>query len=309
MEIIPDFEVRTKCPICSRKRINLIISFFIRKDEIKLIKNIYKESNSRFVDPFINKKVLLYKCNKCKFIFHKYIPDNKTLNFIYTKLINRSYSLEKYNKNKFSNSQKANKLLYRLKSAIKISPFKKINYLDFGFGWGCMLYKAADIGLVPYGIEYNKLQKEMISKHNIKAYTSIDKLRDKENDNVRFSIITINQVLEHLKDPKEALEEIRKISAKTSILYIAVPKYMNDKNLSKSDILKKGSLQPFEHLNCFSRKSIKMLAQKTNWKLLGFYSIFNNLFLILRNYNIFTILLLCIHSKLRKGTYYLIPKI
>ena len=309
MQIIPDFEVRTKCPICSKKRIKLIISIIIRKDEIKLIKNIYKESNSRFVDPFFNKKVLLCKCNECKFIFHKYIPDNKTLNFIYTKLINRSYSLEKFNKNKFSNSQKANKLLHRLKSAIRISPLEKINYLDFGFGWGFMLYKAADIGLVPYGIEYDKLQKEIILKQNIKAYTSIDKLRHKENDQVRFSIITINQVLEHLKDPKEALEEIRKISTKTSILYIAVPKYMNDKNLSKSDILKKGPLQPFEHLNCFSRKSIKKLAQKTNWQLLDIYSFFNNFFLILRKYNILTILLLCIHSNLRKGTYYLIPKI
>ena len=86
-------------------------------------------------------------------------------------------------------------------------------------------------------------------------------------------------------------------------------KYMNFKNLSKSDNFKKGLFQPLEHFNGFSIEVIKILLQKTNWQLLGCYNIFNDLFLILRKYKLFTILLLSIHSKLRKNTYYLIPKI
>lgn len=69
----------------------------MRKDEIKSIKNIYKESNSRFVNPFINKKISLCKCNKYKFTFYKYISNINKLNLINRKLINQSYSLEKYN--------------------------------------------------------------------------------------------------------------------------------------------------------------------------------------------------------------------
>ena len=85
-------------------------------------------------------------------------------------------------------------------------------------------------------------------------------------------------------------------------------KYMNFKNLSKSDNLKTGLFQRFEHFNSFSTGAIKIPLKKTNWQLF-FYNIFNDLFLILRKYKFFTILLLSIHSKLRKNTYYLIPKI
>ena len=86
-------------------------------------------------------------------------------------------------------------------------------------------------------------------------------------------------------------------------------KYMNFKNLSKSDNLKTGLFQPFDHFNSFSIEAIKILLQKTNWQSLGFYNIFNDLFLILRKYKFFTILLLSILSKLIKKPYYLIPKI
>ena len=309
MQIIPDFKVRTMCPICSNKKLDFIFSSVIRENEIKSLKNIYKKSSNRIINSFKNKEIALCKCNKCNFIFHMYTPDSNTLNIIYRKLINPSFSFEKYKKNKFFKKHKAKKLLQRLRSTIKINHWEKINYLDFGCGWGYMLEESMNIGFKPYGIEYDKFKKRLISKKNIQTFTSLDELGSKENDKDRFSIITINQVLEHLIDPKETLEKIRKIASKTSILYISVPKYLNNKKLFKSDIYKKGPLQPFEHLNCFSRSAIDKLAQKTNWELLSFKSTLNNLSFILSQYNIFFILLLIIHSKFRKGTYYLIPKI
>ena len=309
MQIIPNFEERNECPICSNKKLNYVFNSLINENDIKSIKNIYKEPSNRTINSFKNKEIALCKCNECNFIFHNYIPDSNTLNIIYTKLINPNISFEKYKKTKSLKKQKAKKLLERLKSSIKINQSKKINYLDFGFGWGYMLEESLNIGLKPCGIEYDKLKKNLISKKHIQAFTSLDELGSVENDKDRFSIITINQVLEHLKDPKETLERLRKISSKTSILYISVPKYFYKKKLSKSDIFKKGPLQPFEHLNCFSRKSIKKLAQKTSWELLGFKSTILNLFIISSSFNIFIILLLIIHSKFRKGTYYLIPKI
>jgi len=77
-------------------------------------------------------------------------------------------------------------------------------------------------------------------------------------------------------------------------------KYMNYKNLSKSDFFKTGPLKPLEQFNSFSIEAIKILLQKTNLKLLGFYNIFNNLFLTIRKFKFFTILLLYLHSKLIK---------
>ena len=100
-----------------------------------------------------------------------------------------------------------------------------------------------------------------------------------------------------------------KIMYKNTYNIYSCKKYMNYKNLSKSDIFKTEPLQPLEQFNSFSIEAIKILLQKTNWQLLGFYKIFNNLFLTIGKFKFFTILLLYLRSKLIKNTYYLIPKI
>ena len=81
-----------------------------------------------------------------------------------------------------------------------------------------------------------------------------------------FNFIRLDQVLEHLDDLKQTMETIKKIAHKNCIIYISVPngkKIINKKTEIK---IEKGPIQPLEHLNCFSRESLKKLLKKNGFK-------------------------------------------
>ena len=67
----------------------------------------------------------------------------------------------------------------------------------------------------------------------------------------------MDQVLEHLDEPNDALKIIKKLGKKNCIFYISVPdgtELIEKENISS---IKKGPVQPLEHLNCFSKHSLK----------------------------------------------------
>ena len=308
-QIIPNFVERESCPVCHNKNIKLISKFTISSKEIKSMRIIYDyENNEKNITIFRNKKVDIFKCHNCELLFHGRVPDEETLDFVYSKLISKKESFKKYKKNEEKSTYKALKLLKRLKSIIKFNSLKNNRYIDFGFGWGLMLRTAKSLGLLPYGIEQDKSKIIFINKSKMKVYQSIDDLVKKEKDDIKFSLLTINQVLEHVTFPNKILSDLRKISSEKSILFISVPNYINKKVLSSSDIFKKGPLQPFEHLNCFSRKSIKILAKNSNWELITLKYIFGNFFFLTKRYNVLILLLISLFTMPNKGRYYLIPK-
>ena len=80
----------------------------------------------------------------------------------------------------------------------------------------------------------------------------------KKFDNYKyfFDIIRLEQVLEHIDNLEETLFLLKKFLKKGGIVTIGVPdgKYEIKNNILK---IEKGPIQPLEHLNCFSKKSLK----------------------------------------------------
>ena len=306
--IIPKFEERSLCPVCHSKELEIKFKHKVTRKSLSYLEKIYDYENSKKnLEIFYKTKIVICECKKCYLKFHKLIPCSETLKYVYTILINRDFS---YQKNKFYESSKYKNsinLLKRLKGTLKVFREKKINYLDFGCGWGTMLKASKDLNLNPVGIEQSKDQQKWIAKENIEIYSSIQNIIKKEIT-LRFNIITLNQVLEHVTDPSSILSELRKISSKNSILYISVPPYIKNKSFSIEDVFVKGALQPFEHLNCFSKKSVGILAKRNDFISINPIFILKNLVLIRRKYNIFLILLLSFHSLIKEGVFYLIPK-
>ena len=308
--IIPEFTEGICCPACASTNTKQELECTIREEEINLINNIYKHLNSKEkVSNFYDSKIQICLCLRCKLRYHKNIPDEKTLSYVYSELIDENLSFEKYKSKENFTIRKSITLLSRLKKIIQSNTKNNINYLDFGFGWGPMLKASKHLKLIPYGIEQNIKQIDLMKKQGIKTYQKINNLENNEKELKKFSIITLNQVLEHLTNPNEILYDLSKICKKKSILYIAVPPYISKKNIKKNDLFKKGPIQPFEHINCFSRKSMELLAKNTNWQLLTFKIFVKRFFYLSKNYNIFIILIVIIRQLINRGTYYLIPKI
>ena len=80
-----------------------------------------------------------------------------------------------------------------------------------------------------------------------------------------FHIVRLEQVLEHLVDMNEIVKNLRKMLKKNGILIIGVP---NGQKEIKSNVIKirKGPIQPLEHLNCFNNKSLKLFFKKNGFE-------------------------------------------
>ncbi|MBX3006738.1 MAG: glycosyltransferase [Melioribacteraceae bacterium] len=81
------------------------------------------------------------------------------------------------------------------------------NILDIGCGWGAFLDNARTYGFSPRGIEITKKGADFAkTKLNINATS--DQFLDTPLEKKSFKVITLNHVLEHLPEPKMAMEKI-----------------------------------------------------------------------------------------------------
>lgn len=265
------FKIQNKCPICKKKGDVIFQKDFNDKKILKFFQQEYSSNATKFLKKKLeNKKFVLLKCNFCQFVWQKNIPNKNFINEIYDKIIDKNKSLNKAII-KLSKKQirKNNYEISFIKSFLNKN---KLNILDFGAGWGDWLKSLEDRNVKRYGFE--------ISFHRKKYLKSMDiKVLDDKNL-VKFSnffdYIRLEQVLEHVDDLNLTVKTLSKIIKKGGILFIGVPN--GKEEINNNIIVKKGPIQPLEHLNCFNRKSLSLLAKKYGFRCVGRYETLINSF-------------------------------
>lgn len=168
-----------------------------------------KSFSIRFTD---KKNYNLFECNKCRIIFTDFQDEN------YDKLYGQNY----YKQNligKLFSFVSSILIILRLKFYHKSTG----NILDFGSGSGEFLRNIKNYSnFGTYGIEissnaYANLVKEFGNNISNKDIRSMNPF------NIKFDVVTIFHVLEHLPDPKEYLISIHNLMKENSILLIEVP--------------------------------------------------------------------------------------
>jgi len=245
----------TICPLCFKNNINTL----------------------RF-----EKGIKIYQCVDCEFGFlnEEGFKKQKKLSKTF------SYSFDEYILNK-------DRLEKRFKKLAKIIlKFKnKGKLLDIGAGFGLLtsvIYRLGNFNIAvvepeckPY---FLKNIPKKIFKKNLEDFLKIN--------NEKFDLILLMDILEHLKNPKKSLLQIRKILKDNGVLVIQLPNY---KSLM-AKICKNWSWWMIEdHKYFFSPKSIKKLIKKAGFQLTffktyeDFYDLKKNLdgnFLIFKNYGL-----------------------
>jgi len=158
--------------------------------------------------------------------------------------------------------------------------------LDVGAGEGWALAYFKDRGWSVTGLDYNNYgcQKfnPKISKHlrTGDVYKGLVKLKA---EGTKFSVIWLNNVLEHVLDPKTLLIELKDLMERKGILMIQVP---NDFSVLQDHLIKQGHIEePFwvvspDHISYFTPDSLTRFCEKVGWKkitLIGDYPIDLNL--------------------------------
>ena len=262
-----DFHQAPKCKICNQSGQSIYFQNYDSEILKFFFKSYYGENKyENFKDKLKEANYELLKCGECKFVWQKYMP-NKNLSIdLYENIIDNDESLKK-SKLKYTNQK--NSHYKEIKKIISNFNKEKINVLDFGAGWGHWLMSGSNLPYNPYAFELssNKINFLLSNKINVLNFETIDPYEN------FFHYIRLDQVLEHLDEPNDALKIIKKLGKKNCIVFISVPDGSDIIKNEKILGIKKGPVQPLEHLNCFSKQSLKKILDINGFRPLKFNEI------------------------------------
>lgn len=219
--------MKRPCPLCNAS-------------EIDIIKQIlYKDIN-----------YIIGKCKKCNFVYVKNpdfntvsndnsaniaeisIPDPKKRHFQIEKLINTHY---------------------------KEKETKKV--LEIGSGYGSLAKMLSDKAGYDYiGFEPNDTRYQVCQHYNLNVKNCF--FSSNTIDSVVDAIV-IDNVLEHLVEPRELIEEAAKVLDKNGMIIVIVPNFQDIRQLRPS-WNKRHFWQPSCHINYFTGYHLKKLFQEND---------------------------------------------
>jgi SAM-dependent methyltransferase len=108
---------------------------------------------------------------------------------------------------------------------LKNPPVRQGTLLDIGCGTGSFVKRTIDMGFQSYGIEMNERSVEMGLGHfKIDSLYATDLTGlSRRFPDLKFDVVTLFQVLEHLEDPNQIMAEIKQVLKEDAVVVIAVP--------------------------------------------------------------------------------------
>jgi len=215
----------------------------------------------------------LLRCEGCDLIYQKEIPDDG--------FMSRLYAL--HNPDEMLSTAQAKKdvdyyMAIAREIAFIVHWLKKkpheLDVLDFGMGWGewCLMAKAFGCNAVG-----SEMSQEKIMAAVKKGVRNIS---FEEIATTSWDFINTEQVVEHLPDPVSLLTYLGKSLKPNGLIKVSVPGRFYGFPLARSirgngafarfrkwDDFRNNSVQPLEHINCFSLKSLVALGRAANLKL------------------------------------------
>jgi spore maturation protein CgeB len=205
---------------------------------------------------------LLYKCQDCRLIFIHPLPEDTTN--VYSKDYfcgaeqGRGYI--NYEEDKKSEKYTFNKYL----EEIEVFAPERGRLLDVGAATGSFLEAAKKRGWSVDGVEISDYAAETGRKKNINIVTGI--LGDSDFPDGSFDVITLWDVFEHVRYPKEDLKKLSKLLKTNGIIALNTP----DSRATFARISHKWwpLLLPPEHIHLFSKTGLSNLLEKNDYKVL-----------------------------------------
>ena len=137
------------------------------------------------------------------------------------------------------------------------------NLLDIGCGPGTFLKVAAERNWNTIGIEVNASSVASCHAAGLKAICGT--FPHAELTGKRFDAIVLNDVIEHLTEPRQALETIREMLAPRGVLFMSTPDVGS--MVSRLSGVRWLHLKPIEHLTYFDRRTLRRTLNETGFEI------------------------------------------
>ena len=155
-------------------------------------------------------------CKDCKCVFVDPIPSENDFKKIYQ---NDNYHEEHYVSNDLVEYKKSANLLAEF-----INP-NQSSVLDYGCGYGHFLKTLSNVGFEAIGLEFDKgacIKAQEYSGCSVKHISEFN-----YDNNKNFQAIHLGDVLEHLPNPRETLDQLIGVLNKKGIIFIEGPLEIN----------------------------------------------------------------------------------
>ena len=203
------------------------------------------------------------KCNRCGFVWQVYILSDEWMFELYETWTDRDASLAKKaraNSSLYSGYARQVELIARLLPRRVPS---EISVLDFGMGWSYWCLMAKAFGYNVTGSELSQNQVAYARANGIKTLGDVADAKDGQ-----FHFVNAAQVFEHLSAPMHTLKLLVSKIQRNGIVCIDVPNgrsieaALRDANWNAA----KGPIQPLEHINCFTHKTLTAFGERAGLK-------------------------------------------
>lgn len=182
---------------------------------------------------------------------------------------NKSNYKKEYSEDELRNIQ--NKLLRRY-DLIKSNHFSSYSFLDIGCGEGWSLNFFHERGWTVTGIDYSH---KGIQTHNphlldiVQTGDILEVVKELIEKEATYDLVLLDNVLEHVLDPKAVLEMVSNILDKNGILMIEVP---NDFSLTQQHLASQKLIHESywiakpDHISYFNREGLNQLCMESGFK-------------------------------------------
>ena len=193
------------CPIC-----------FGKSKQIDILGTINKGSDEM---------VMLRECDVCTHWWINPLPKQELLSHWYG--IGSGFVISPLNYSGTSpDDVHSEKIFLRLTNLYKSPDF---NYLEIGCGTGNLLKFFSKTAKIAYGVEPGSWG----AKDGLNIISDISLLPD----NVKFDIVVLGDVLEHVSDPNDMIKKVSEVANKNAIIYMNFPNRSQISRLLKTEKL------------------------------------------------------------------------
>jgi 2-polyprenyl-3-methyl-5-hydroxy-6-metoxy-1,4-benzoquinol methylase len=204
-------------------------------------------------------KLGIYACANCNVQFMDPQLSDAEITELYSEQYYKSWGISGSSENESSKQMKIATFLLRL-NTIK-TYIQKGKVLDIGCATGFFLEAAQSLGYEPYGIELSEYSSSIAKKKFGNENVFNGKLEDCTFKNELFNIISMFDLIEHVRVPRETLAHAGKLLDKDGIIIITTP---DCKSTSNKLMGRKWTHYKKEHFFYFDLKSLQHIAKECN---------------------------------------------
>ncbi len=238
-------KISSVCPVCGSSKTK---EWYKQNLDIKDLSFTYEFS------PQVSKTFRVVRCTNCTHVFCDPIPKN--IYKYYEDVVDEKYLLQEEDRK--ATAKTLLKVLQKYQQKGKL--------LDIGCATGDFLEVAREAGYTAEGIELSKWSSKIARKKNLKIYRApLSSLAKRLSG--KYDIVTLWGVIEHFEYLRQEMNYIHQIVKPGGILVV----WTGDVDgIARKLLGRKWYYWMGQHIQYFSRKSLKLLGQET-----GFEEIFS----------------------------------